>query len=268
MPVTHEQFDLFAGSGVRPRQEPAAWLPRVAPSELDDAALLQAIPASGLADGPLLAAEAGRRRLGAAVPLLEDYCRRFAGFGTLRALPEQVAALDALAAIGGPEAAGGVARIISRGWVQEPTLATAVATAARLGSHLAAATVLALLRHADPTIRGNACRLARAGSEVVATLTDLLGDLHCNVCIEAACALGRMGHAEAVPVLKRTLRLAPSVHVIEAVPPVADEESIVLLGRIARVAAPDLAVAARHALEAVEHPIAARLLERLMHGPP
>jgi hypothetical protein len=268
LPVTHEQLDLFAGSGIHPRPEPAARPPHVSPSEFDDAALLQAIPASGLADGPSLAAEAGCRRLAAAVPVLEDYCRRFAGFGTQRVLPEQVAALNALAAIGGPESARSVARIIGRGWVEGPTLASAAAAAARLGSHLATETVLALLRHADPGVRADACRLARAGPEVVATLTDLLGDLHRNVCIEAACALGRMGRAEAVPVLKRALRQAPSVQVIEAVPAVADEECIVLLGRMAGVSATDLAVAARHALEAVEHPLAAKLLERLGHGPP
>src|SRR5271170_2484889 len=116
------QLDLFSGSGVPPPAHavPAARPLRPAPAELDDANLLAAIPVSALADGPSLAAEAGRRRLAAAIPVLEDYCRRFAGFGTQCALPEQIAALDALAAIGGPEAARGAARIISRGWVQGP----------------------------------------------------------------------------------------------------------------------------------------------------
>ena len=259
------QLDLFSGSGIPPAtQAPAVGRPpRPSPAELDDAALLAAIPASGLADGPSLAAEAGRRRLAPAIPVLEDYCRRFAGFGTQRTLSEQVAALDALTAIGGNAAAHSVAQIIGRGWVQGPTLASAVTAAARLGSHLPADIVLALLRHPDPAIRREACRLARPGPEVISTLSGLFDDLHRDVCIEAACALGRMGRPEAAPLLKQALRQAPSQRVIEAMPPIADEECVVLLGRIARTSPPDLAAAARHALEAVEHPLAARLLERL-----
>lgn len=263
--MSDAQLDLFSGSGIAPAEQtpPVAPLLRPSPTELDDAALLAAIPASGLAYGPPLAAEAGRRRLAAAIPVLEDYCRRFAGFGMQRVLPEQVAALEALAAIGGPQAAHSVARIIDRGWVQGPTLASAVAVAAQLGSPLPADIVLALLRHADPTVRCGACRLARSGPDVITTLCDLLGDLHRDVCIEAACALGRMGRPEAALVLKQALRQAPSQRVIEAVPPIADEECVVLLGRIARAAPPDLSAAARAALEAVEHPLAARLLARL-----
>ena len=43
------------------------------------------------ADGPALALEAGRRGLVTAVPALEELCRRFAGFGLERAVPERVA---------------------------------------------------------------------------------------------------------------------------------------------------------------------------------
>ena len=84
--------------------------------------------------------------------------------------------------------------------------------------------------------------------------------------MEAACALGRLGRPEAAPLLKHALRQTPSLRVIEAVAPVADEECVVLLGRLAREAPEDLAAAARDALEAVEHPLAVRLLERLRQG--
>jgi len=265
--VSDGQLDLFSGSGV-PAAHPAPPVARpaqAAPAELSDAALLAAIPGSGIADGPSLVAEAGRRRLAAAIPILEDYCRRFAGFGTQHPLPEQIAALDALAAIGGADAAAAVARIIGRGWVQGPTLVSAVAAAARLGSRLPADTVLALLRHADPAARADACRLARETPDIVTTLTDLLGDLHRDVSIEAACALGRMNRPDAVLWLKQALREAPSLPVIEAVPLVADEECMVLLGRIAGTS-PELAAAARDALAAIEHPVAGRILRRLQDG--
>jgi hypothetical protein len=171
-PTPDGQLDLFAGSGFLPATQPAplARPPVIAPAELDDAALLAAIPASGLADGPPLAAEAGRRRLVTAVPVLEDYCRRFAGFGMSRALPEQVAALEAVATIGGPKAAESVARIIVQRWVQGPTVTSAAAAAARLRSRLPEDTVLTLLRHTEPTVRRHLCLLARSGAEVIATL--------------------------------------------------------------------------------------------------
>jgi hypothetical protein len=261
------QLDLFAGSPVPATHHvtPPGGPPPLAPTELNDAALVAAIPASGVTDGRALAVEAGRRRLGIAVPVLEDYCRRFAGFGTQRALPEQIAALDALAAIGGSDAARAVERIIGRGWVQGPTLANAVAAAVRLGSQLPAGIVVPLLRHADPAIRADACRLARSGPDVAATLIDLLGDLHPQIATGAACALGRMGRAEALKPLKQVLLQEPTAPVIEAVAPIADEECIVMLGRIAK-AAPDLGGVVADALEAIEHPRAVRVLQRLRQG--
>ena len=95
------------------------------------------------------------------------------------------------------------------------------------------------------------------------TLIDLLGDLDRGVCVEAACALGRMGWPEALPALRLALRHAPSARVIESAPPVADDECVVLLGRIASGPDAGLAAAAAAALEVVEHPLATRLLARL-----
>lgn len=263
--MADRQLDLFARSGascagapaLQSRPEPAD------PASLDDAALLSAIPASHLPDGPRLAAEAGRRRLEAAIPVLQDYCHRFAGFGTERPLQEQLAALEALGAIGGRVAAATVATIIIRRWVQGPTLAAAVAVAARLAAPLPASSVLSLLRHPDPTVRADACHLARDGAEVVETLLELMGDLHQDVCMAAACALARLRRPDARPLLTRALTHAPTVRAIEAIAPIADDECIVLLGRLARGVSPDLAKAARAALETIDHPAAARLLERL-----
>jgi hypothetical protein len=70
----------------------------------------------------------GARAWDAPTPQGED-CRRFAGFGIEQPLPEQIAASQALGAIGGADAAASVAHIVVRVWVQGPTLATAVAVA-------------------------------------------------------------------------------------------------------------------------------------------
>ncbi len=265
--MSGQQFDLFSATGSAPAREaqPTSRAPRLVAAELDDDALRAAIPDAGLADGPALAHEAGRRRLAAAVPALERLCRRFTGFGRDRAVPEQVAALDALAMIGGRDAGDAVARIIVKGAVQGPTLATAVAIAARLQSRLPADVGRVLLRHGDAHLRAEACRLAPASPAVIAILLDLLTDVDADVRASAACALGRLGRLEARVPLVRLLRVAPTLEVIDAVTGVADEDCMILLARIARTV-PQLAEAARAALEAVDHPRARQLLAAIPAG--
>lgn len=247
-----EQLDLFASGPIA-----AATPVRVEvspPAEtLTDEALIAALPDAGLAGTPALAAEAGRRRLGAAVPALEALCGRLTGFGSLRVVPEQVAAIHALVAIDGPQSARAVARLIARGAFQGPTLVVAVAAAVRLGAPLPRATVLALLRHPEPAVRRDACRCARAGPEIAEVLIDLANDLHPDVATAAVCALGRMGRTEARAALKHLVRSAPSAEVIEALAAVADEDGVILLARLGRER-PDLAAAVLSGLEAIDNP--------------
>ena len=91
-------------------------------------------------------------------------------------VPEQAAALEALAAIGGPEAARSVAQMIVKEIVQGPTLAVAVSAASQLGVKFPHLFALRLLRHSDPAVRAPACDCVRAGPEIVAALSDLLDD--------------------------------------------------------------------------------------------
>lgn len=263
------QLDLFSDAGTRVEWSlpQSRGLPPAA-AELEDHALIAAIPAAGLADSAALAAEAGRRRLAAAVPALESLCRRFAGFGVDRIVPEQAAALQALAMIGDHEAARAVARMIVRGAVQGPALNVAVSAAARLCSALPVDVLRSLLRHQDPGIRADACRCARPWPELISLVVALLDDLDRMVARSAACALGQMGRIEARPMLTSLLREEPSEEVIDSVSPVADEECMVLLGRIAR-STPSLAGAALDALEGIEHPRAsliAAALRRLLRS--
>lgn len=225
---------------------------------LDDDRLVAALHSAGMHDSLELAAEAGRRRLAAAVPALETLCRRFAGFGFDRVVPEQAAALDALAMIGGPDATRAITRLIAKSVVQGPGLQKAVATAARLGAKLPAGLVLGLLRHDDRQIRADACRCARSWPEAIPLLLDLLDDLHSDVRMAAASALGRMGRCEARSLLAGYLREQPSAELIDAIAPVADEDGIILLGRIARTMA-GLSEAALNALDAIDHPRAERI---------
>ena len=221
-------------------------------TDLDDQALIAEIPTASLGDCAALTAEAARRKLAAAVPALEALCRSFAGFGIERVVPEQSAALRALGEIGGQNAAQAVSLLIARGVVQGPTLGHAVAVAAQLRVALPADLLRSLLRHADPGIRADACRCARRRPELIAVMIDLLDDLNHAVARAAACALGQMGRIEARPMLAGLLREEPSEDLIDAISSVADEECIVLLGRIARNN-PALSDAALDALEGIDH---------------
>jgi HEAT repeats len=255
-----QQLDLFRHVPAPVEPSPSDEVPRpvIGPDSLEDEELLAALPHAGFADSVALTAEVGRRRLPAAIPVLEALCRRFAGFGADRIVPEQAAAIDALAQIAGADAAQALARLIARRTVQGPCLQRTVGAAARLGAKLPAGTVMELLRHDDPQIRADACRFAQASPDMVAQLRDLLDDFQRPVRMAAACALGLMGRNEVRPLLARYLREEPSAQLIDAVAPVADEECIILLGRIVRTM-PDLSAAALDALGSIDHPRASRI---------
>jgi HEAT repeat protein len=253
-------LDLFRHVPAPVEPSPCDEVPRpvIGPDSIEDEELLAALPRADLAHSVALAAEAGRRRMAAAIPALEALCRRFSGFGADRIVPEQAAAIDALAQIDGADAAQALARLIARKTVQGPCLQRTVGAAARLGAKLPAGTVMELLRHDDPQIRADACRFAQASPDMVAQLRDLLDDFQRPVRMAAACALGLMGRNEVRPLLARYLREEPSAQLIDAVAPVADEECIILLGRIVRTM-PDLSAAALDALGSIDHPRASRI---------
>ena len=102
--MDHVQLELFSD---RPLTAPASNsgpTRRIVAKDLSDEALIAALPDALLADACALAAKSGRRRLGDAASALVALCHRFVGFGVDRVVPEQVAALEALGAIGGTEA--------------------------------------------------------------------------------------------------------------------------------------------------------------------
>ncbi|HLZ82927.1 MAG TPA: HEAT repeat domain-containing protein [Caulobacteraceae bacterium] len=262
--VDENQLDLFSTAATPPRwQPPAMAAPPTPPGHLDDDALVAALPLAGMLEAVALAREVGRRGVGAAVPALQVILRRHAGFGARGpAVAEQAAALDALVAIGGPAATQAVSRAIVRGEVQGATLAVAMSAGARLGASFPPDRLADLLGHDDPAIRADACRCARPHATVLALLVELLGDLDPAVHRAAACALGRMGRAEALPVLVRLLATSPSVEVVEALAQIADDDVVVLLGRTAR-SSPDLRQPIVEALEGRDDPLALKVVEGL-----
>ncbi len=266
--IRERQLDLFAASGTDPDglSSAAASAPTALnAADLDDAALVAQIPTAGLREAPALAAEAGRRRLPEAVPALADLCRRFIGFGRERAVAEQWAALEALAAIGGAAAAHAATAMIVERVVEGPNRAHAVAVAARLGARLPTPTLLELMADPAPGLRAAACACAGPQLAMVPRLLELARDEAGEVRDAAVCALGRMGRREALPTLTRLLREDPSAAVIDAVAAIADEDCVILLGRLARTR-PALAELVLDTLAVIAHPRARQLLQSLAVG--
>jgi len=249
------QLDLF---GDRPDLDrltegaPSSATP-AAPECLSDDNLISAIPDATLADVFAVTAEVGKRRLSAAVPALTALCNRFVGYGASAVVPEQVAALHALGAIGGPEAAHSVTRLIAKRIVQGPTLLTALTGAAQLGVVLSGEIAVSLLRDPAPSVRAAACGCVRTGHDVIVELLSLMGDPDAEVVIGSVCALGRVGRIEALRPLKRYLTERPSGRIVEALARVADDEAIVLLARTGR-ARRELTDSVISALEDIESP--------------
>jgi HEAT repeat protein len=129
----------------------------------------------------------------------------------------------------------------------------AAQAAVLLECRLPPAVSLPLLRHNNAHVRAGACRCARPHADVVPGLVDLLDDLNGIVAIAAACALGRAGRIEALPMLVRLLRDEPTAEVIDAVASLADDDCIEQLGRIARTI-PPLSAAVIDALDAIDNP--------------
>jgi hypothetical protein len=252
----HAQLELFADRPLTSSATILAAARRLVPQDLSDAALIADLSDATLADARALAAEAARRGLGDAVGALVALCNRFVGFGVDCRVPEQIAALDALGAIGGPEASRSVSQMIAKVIVQGPNLAAALIAASRLDVILNPDVALPLLRHAEPSVRAAACACVRAGGDIVATLIELLADLNGEAGIAAACALGGMGRVEALRLLKRCLIEKPSPRVIEAVAGVVDEEAIIFRARLGRKR-PDLAKSVLAALDEIDHAKAA-----------
>lgn len=264
--MAQQQLDFFSTSASPPESSSSSNAVNQTgkpPNSLEDAELIARIPKAGVVEAPLLAMEAGHRRLAGAISALEALCMRFAGFGVNRRIPEQETALDALAMIGGPDAGKSVAKIILNGAVQGPSMRTAVAAAARLKIVLPGDTISDLLQHDDGQLRANACRCAPRDPKAMPGLVACLQDHKPEVRHSAACALGRWGRQEALAPLTKLLQLAPTVDVIDAVTSVANEDSVILLGRLARTR-PDLKDAALGALDAIDHPTATLLVRRLV----
>ena len=179
------QLDLFGDRPDLTQPSNGASAKPIAPEGLSDGDLISAIPDAMLGEASAMAAEAGKRRLSAAVPVLTSLCNRFVGYGAGVAVPEQIAALNALGTIGGQEAKHAVSRLIAKKIVQGPTLITALTVASQLDVVLPSDVSLNLLR--DPTSSVRAAGDMKPGPNDEKLTFLITGDeLHELKCIRAS----------------------------------------------------------------------------------
>ncbi len=260
-----QQFDLF---GDRPPAAPdPAPAPRpLRPDTLSDDEILDLLPDAGMQDAALLCGFVVERGLGdRALPALDRLWRRFKGFGRARCLPEQEAVVETLARIGTKEARDRLARIVAAADLPPPLLPVALRAALTAGLGLPGNFTGPLLRHADPLVRELAARLSRFGRPDAAALEEAIGDTHAPVRRAAAVTLGRLGRANAKPVLLEELRRDPAGEIVTALSGIADDDIAVHLGRCDE-AYPALAETVAVGLEEMETALSLKIARRIRAG--
>ena len=269
------QLDLFAwrerdgdsaetmGHGGRPCDPPQPT--RTEPQEvaaMTREALLGALearfdgPAGECRDLVPLIAEVERRREATAAPLLVRVCRRHAGFDRSRTVPEVVAALGALTAVGATDAAPAIMRLVEQRALGHASVAAALRYLASVRYRPAAVLLRPHLEHDEAEVRQAACTLAAVigARRTIERLLELCKDTSAEVIDAALIALGNLGHRPVRGALESRLQTAPVdeiPRIVEALVPVSDAETAVGLGRLAE----------RIADETVRHVVAEALAE-------
>lgn len=215
-----------------------------------------------------LVAEAGSRRERRAVPLLLRVCRRFAGHDREAPATELRAAFDALARIGDAEAGPPLIELLEKDAFGPSGTAAALGCLAALRCRPAGRLVRGAARHPEPAVRQAACLLAGALArpEELEQVLPLASDPDRQVARAACLTLGRLGYRPAKPELEALLMRATPLDlpsVVEALVPVADDDTAVVLGRVAERCDEEGRIAIAEALGSIEAPGAVACLARL-----
>ncbi len=184
-----------------------------------------------------LIAEVEQRREATATPLLVRVCRRHAGFDRSRNVPEVVAALKALTAVGAADAAPAIMRLVEQGALGHASVAAALRYFASVRHRPAAVLLRPYLDHNDADVREAACTLAAVigTHRNIEHLLELCNDTSAEVIDAALIALGNLGHRPVKKVLESRLQTAAIDEIpkiVDALGPVSDEETAVSLGRL------------------------------------
>ncbi len=220
-----------------------------------------------------LIAEVERRREAAAASLLVRVCRRHAGFDRSRAVPEVVAALNALTAVGAADAAPAIVRLVEQGALGHASVAAELRYFASVRHRPAAVLLRPHLDHDEADVREAACTLAAViGTRSnIERLLELCKDTSAEVIFAALIALGQLGHRPVKKALESRLQTAAIDEipkVVDALVPVSDEETAISLGRLAeRVTDENVRYVVAEALAELDGRAAVTWLLRLVDDP-
>ena len=220
-----------------------------------------------------LIAEVERRREATAVPLLVRVCRRHAGFDRSRAVPEVVAALKALTAVGATDAAPAILRLVEQNALGHASVAAALRYFASVRHRPATVLLRPHLNHDEAEVREAACTLAAVigTPRNIERLLELCKDTSAEVIDAALIALGQLGHRPVKTVLESRLQTAAIDEIpkiVDALIPVSDEETAVSLGRLAeRVSDENVRYVVAEALAELDGRAAVTWLLRLVDDP-
>ena len=188
-------------------------------------------------------------------------------------MPEAVAALKALTAIGAADAAPAMMRLVEQGALGHASAAAALCYLASVRHRPAAALLRPHLDHDEAEVREAACTLAA----VIGTyrdferLLELCKDTSAEVIDAALIALGNLGHRPVKKALEARLETAAIGEIpklVDALVPVSDEETAVVLGRMAeRISDENVRYVVAEALAELDGRAAVTWLLRLVDGP-
>jgi HEAT repeat protein len=220
-----------------------------------------------------LIAEVERRREATAAPFLVRVCRRHAGFDRSRAVPEVVAALNALTAVGAVDAAPAIIRLVEQGALGHVSVAAALRYFASVRHRPAAVLLRPHLDHDEAEVREAACTLAAViGTRShIERLLELCKDTSAEVIDAALIALGQLGHRPVKKALESRLQTATIDEIpkiVDALVPVSDEETAISLGRLVeRVSDENVRYVVAEALAELDGRAAVAWLLRLVDDP-
>jgi len=220
-----------------------------------------------------LIAEVERRREATAAPLLVRVCRRHAGFDRSRAVPEVVAALNALTAVGAADVAPAILRLVEQNALGHASVAAALRYFASVCHRPATVLLHPHLDHDEAEVREAACTLAAiiGTPSHIERLLELCNDTSAEVIDAALIALGHLGHRPVKKVLESRLQTATIGEIskiVDALVPVSDEETAISLGRLVeRISDEDVRYVVAKALAELDGRAAVTWLLRLVYDP-
>jgi HEAT repeat protein len=200
-------------------------------------------------------------------------CRRHAGFDRSRTVPEVVAALKALTAVGAADAAPAIERLVEQGALGHASVAAALRYFASVRHRPAAVLLRPHLDHDEAEVREAACTLAAViGTRShIERLLELCNDTSAEVIDAALIALGNLGHRPVKKILESRLQTASIddiPRIVDALVPVSDEETAVCLGRLVeRVSDENVRCVVAEALAELDGRAAVTWLLRLVDDP-